>query len=50
MGYTVTRSVARREEIMPIPGGQITTSTIWTQPVEEVVEEVTEEAEVNDED
>ena len=46
MGNTVTRSVARREEIMPIPGGQITTSTIWTQPVEEV----TEEAEVNDED
>ena len=36
---------------MPIPGGQITTSTIWTQPVEEpVVEETTEEAEVNDED
>ena len=51
MGHTVTRSVARREEIMPIPGGQITTSTIWTQPVEEpVVEETTEETEEETDD
>ena len=41
---------------MAIPGGNITTSTIWTQPtepvepvVEEVVEEVTEEVETTDE-
>ena len=25
---------------MPVPGGEISTSQIWTQPVEEVVDEV----------
>ena len=45
MGNTITRSVVGREEIMPIPGGQITTTETWTQPVveEPVVEETKEE-------
>jgi len=42
--------MARGETIMPIPGGEITTSEIWVTPevveepkVEEVTEEVKEE-------
>ena len=39
--------MARGETIMPIPGGEITTSEIWVTPEvkkEPQVEEVTEEA------
>lgn len=42
--------MAKGETIMPIPGGEITTSEIWVTPevteepkVEEVIEEVKEE-------
>lgn len=38
MGNTVTRSVARREEVMPVPEGQITGSNTWTETVEEPLE------------
>ena len=37
MGNPVFRTMVRGEEVMPIPGGEITTSQIWTTP--EAVEE-----------
>jgi len=51
VGYPVTRSVARREEIMPTPEGIISTSEGPVAPVEELdtaiaeadAEEATEE-------
>jgi hypothetical protein len=33
---------------MPVPGGEITTTEIWQQPVEEVVPEVVEEEDEDD--
>ena len=36
-GHNAAAKVARGEKVMPIPGGEITTSQIWTTP--EVVEE-----------
>ena len=35
---------------MPTPNGEITTSTIWTEPQEEVVQEVVQEEEVKEEE
>jgi microcompartment protein CcmL/EutN len=35
---------------MPTPGGEITTSTIWTQPQEEVQEILPVEEEVKEEE
>ena len=35
---------------MPTPEGIITTSTIWTEPQEEVVQEVVQEEEVKEEE
>ena len=43
MGDTVTRTMARGETIMPIPGGEITGSEIWhareERPEEPLIEE-----------
>jgi hypothetical protein len=41
--------MVKGETIMPVPGGEITTSEILVPVVEEVVEETTEE-EIKDED
>jgi hypothetical protein len=35
---------------MPTPNGEITTSEIWTEPQEEVVQEVVQEEEVKEEE
>ena len=35
---------------MPTPNGEITTSTIWTEPQEEVVQDVVQEEEVKEEE
>jgi hypothetical protein len=35
---------------MPIPGGEITTSEIWTEPQQEVLPEVVQEEEVKEEE
>jgi hypothetical protein len=35
---------------MPTPEGVITTSTIWTEPQEETVQEVVQEEEVKEEE
>jgi hypothetical protein len=41
--------MVKGETVMPVPGGEITTTELWQQPVEqelpEVVEEVVEEVE-----
>ncbi len=45
--------MVKGEEIMPVPGGEITSSEIWKAPVEtveEVVEDSTTEEEDKDED
>ena len=43
----IANTLERIEKLMPVPGGEITTTEIWQQPVEqelpEVVEEVVEE-------
>jgi hypothetical protein len=35
--------MVKGEEIMPVPGGEITTTELWQQPTEEVVEDSTSE-------
>jgi hypothetical protein len=39
----IANTLERIEKLMPVPGGEITTTEIWQQPVEEVVEETVEE-------
>jgi hypothetical protein len=36
--------MAKGETIMPVPGGEITTTELWQAPVEETVEEVVEDS------
>jgi hypothetical protein len=42
--------MAKGETVMPVPGGEITTTEIWQQPTEPVVEETVEEVVEEDED
>ena len=35
--------MVKGETVMPVPGGEITTTELWQQPTPEVVEEVVEE-------
>jgi len=40
--------MVKGETVMPVPGGEITTTELWQQPVEQELPEVIEEVEDED--
>ena len=39
----IANTLERIEKLMPVPGGEITSTELWTGPAPEVAEEVVEE-------